>query len=91
MPTDNVQKEDFILNLIMKQNKLLPSRNYYFLSSGHLFIRFELPCNSLKDSLQKRIMTFMKVIIKLSVFDGYGGRYVVSNIHFRQDFFYINH
>lgn len=78
MPTDNVQKEGFILNLIMKQN-------------NYLFIRFELPFNSLKDSLQKRIMTFMKVIIKLSVFDGYGGRYVVSNIHFRQDFFYINH
>ena len=78
MPTDNVQKEGFILNLLMKQN-------------NYLFIRFELPFNSLKDSLQKRIMTFMKVIIKLSVFDGYGGRYVVSNIHFRQDFFYINH
>ena len=78
MPTDNVQKEGFILNLIMKQN-------------NYLFIRFELPFNSLKDSLQKRIMTSMKVIIKLSVFDGYGGRYVVSNIHFRQDLFYINH
>ena len=36
-------------------------------------------------------MSFMKAIIKVSVFDVHGRKYVVSNIHFRQDFFYINY
>lgn len=71
--------------------KALASRHCYFSSYGNLFIRFEFPCNSLKDSLQKHIMAFMKAIIKLSVFDVHGMRYVVSIIHFRQDFFYLNY